>query len=914
MKNKQHTMRLKFLLISLFIFTLGFSQNTAIVTGTVTDKDMNNETLPFASVAIKGTNIGTNTDENGNYTLKIPAGSHTLVFGFLGYENIEVPITIAAGETKTISRAMSSTSVQLNDVVIEKTVNREKESALLLEQKNAVTIKQSIGAQEMSRKGVSDAEGAVTKVTGISKQQGSKNVFVRGLGDRYNSTTMNGLPLPSEDPTSKNISLDFFSSQVIKNIGVNKTFAPDIYGDVGGANIDIISKEFVGNDYLEVSISSGVNTQTYNKDFYTIDGGTFTGFTDKKTHVNNLNKYTFKNSLDPNMQSTQINTGLSVSGGKRFKIGDNNLSMFLTGSFGNKYLYRDGSIKQTNSSGAISQDMDFEKYTYNVSQTLMGNFKYRYNDFNTLSFNSLYIHNNVQDFANYSGFNGADGEVTDLAYQRRQQINDNNLFVNQLISDTKLNDNMDLNMGVTYNMIRSSEPDRRINNLLYRNGTYRANSDSAGNNERYFGEMDEDEFAGKGALTYAFNNEKETKIDVGFNARNTSRQFNAIIFNHDFTTSTQEIDINNFDATFNQQSIDNGTFELQTGRATSQSNPIAFIPFKYDGLRNIFAGYAVFTHSFRPDLTLSAGIRYEKVYQRVNYDTNIANNTTFGDAKIDESYILPSFNLKYNLNDNNILRLAGSMSYTLPQFIEVAPFKYQYPNFSIQGNNNLVPSETYNVDLKYEFYPSKDEIVAVTGFYKHIDNPINRSEIPSGGNTLTFFNTGSSAMVAGLELETKFNLYKVQDVDTGHKTIFSGGVNVSYLYSKQKLEATLPQFSKKEDKLQGASPLLVNADLTFRKESDNFDFTTSMVLNYFSDRIYSIGTRGFENVIETGIPTLDFIAQTTLGEHFGIGIKAKNLINPDFKLVREAGANAPETVLSTYKRGLDLSLGLSYKF
>ncbi len=907
-------MRLKFLLISLFIFTLGFSQNTAIITGTVTDKDMNNETLPFASVAIKGTSIGTNTDENGKYTLKVPAGSHILVFGFLGYENIEVPITIAAGETKTIDRAMSSTSVQLNDVVIEKTINKEKESALLVEQKNAVTIKQSIGAQEMSRKGVSDAEGAVTKVTGISKQQGQKNVFVRGLGDRYNSTTMNGLPLPSEDPTSKNISLDFFSSQVIKNIGVNKTFGADLYGDVGGANIDIISKEFVGDDYLEVSISSGVNTQTYNKDFYTIDGGDFAGFTDKKSHVNNLNQYSFENSLDPNMQSTQLNSGLSVSGGKRFQIGDNNLSMFLTGSFANKYLYSEGTIKQTNSTGALSQDMDFQKYSYNVSQTLMGNFKYKYGDFNTLSLNSLYIHDNVQDYANYFGFNGADGETTDLAYTRRQQINNNNLFVNQLISDMKLNDNMDLNMGVTYNIVRASEPDRRINNLLFRDGTYRANSDSAGNNERYFGEMQEDEVAGRAVITYDFNNDKETKLDAGINARNTERKFSALIFNHDFTSSTQEIDINNLDGTFNQQNLDSGLFELQTGRATTQDNPLAFVPFTYDGLKNIFSGFANITHSFRPDLTLSVGVRYEKVYQKLDYNTNIANNQTFGDAKIDESYVLPSFNLKYSLNENNILRLAGSMSYTLPQFIEVAPFKYQYPNFSIQGNNNLVPSETYNIDLKYEFYPSKDEIIAVTGFYKNIDNPINRSEIPTGGNTLTFFNTGSSAMVAGVELETKVNIYKIENTETMHETVLSGGVNVSYLYTEQKLEAPLPQFTKKEDKLQGASPLLVNADLTFMKESDSFDFTTSMVLNYFSDRIYSIGTRGFENVIETGIPTLDYVAQTTIGEHFGISFKAKNLINPDFKLVREAGANAPETVLSTYKRGLDLSLGLSYKF
>ena len=198
-------MKLKFLFIALLFCSLGFAQSKGTIKGTVTDKDMGNEPMPFVSVAIKGTNIGANTDDNGKYSLSVPAGSHTLVFAFLGYETIEVPVTIAAGETKTIDQALGSTSVEIEEIVIERTVNREKESALLLDRKEAVTITEAIGAQEMSRKGVSDAEAAVTKVTGITKQQGEKNVFVRGLGDRYNSTTLNGMPLPSDDPEYKNI-------------------------------------------------------------------------------------------------------------------------------------------------------------------------------------------------------------------------------------------------------------------------------------------------------------------------------------------------------------------------------------------------------------------------------------------------------------------------------------------------------------------------------------------------------------------------------------------------------------------------------------------------------------------------------------------------------------------------------------
>lgn len=892
--------------------TLGFAQN-GTVTGTITDKDMNNETLPFANVSIKGTSMNTNTDENGSYTLQVPAGSYTAVITFLGYETAEVPFTIAAGETKTVNYSLSSTSVQLEDIVIEKTVSREKETALLLEQKNAVVIKQSIGAQEMSRKGVSDAEGAVTKVTGISKQQGEKNVFVRGLGDRYNSTTMNGMPLPSDDPEYKNISLDYFSSDIIKNISVNKTFSSDIYGDVGGANIDIVSKELSGEESLDLSVSSGVNTQTLNQDFLLMDGGNYLGnVPDKSANITNLQSYDFKNSLNPQQQSTQINSAIALAGGKKFTVGEDTFSVYLIGSHNTGFKYREGQLRQTTSVGTVFQDQDFERYTYNASQTFMGNFKYRIHNRHTISFNSLYIHSNTQTIGDYEGRNNPEQEG-DLEYLRRQQMNNNNLLVNQLLSEIKVNDNLSLDLGASYNIVRGSEPDRRSNTYIFRDGSYRPSTNSGGDHERYFAELDENDISGKAIASYYFTEAHNTKIDLGYNYRNTTRDFSALIFNHRFSTP-QSVDINNAAGLFNQESLDANIFQLQTGRGT-QNNPRVLDPFTYNGDRTIHSGLGTFTHTFSDVFTVVAGLRYEKVLQEVEYDTNIATSTVNGISKIDESYVLPNLNLKYSINDRNILRAAGSMSYTLPQFKEVAPFKYSDISFSSQGNPSLKPSENYNADLKYEFYPESDEIIAVTGFYKHITNPIARSEIPSGGNTLTYLNVGGSARAMGVELEIKKNIYKVETLEAGREKVFSGGLNISYLDSNQKLEDPLPQFTNSEDALQGASPLLVNADLSYRTANENYSFTTSLVANYFSDRIFSIGTRGFSNVIETGIPTLDYIAQTTLGKKFGISLKARNLLNPDFKLTRESNGNAnPEVTLLTYKLGLDFTLGLNYKF
>ena len=134
-------MKLKLIVAFLFITVFSYAQNKGIIEGTLTDKDLNNESLPFANVSIKGTNIGVTTDETGKYTISVDAGSYTIRFSFLGYETIEEKVEVKAGETVTINKALGSGSYQLKDVVIQNTVSREKETALLAEQKKAVEIK-----------------------------------------------------------------------------------------------------------------------------------------------------------------------------------------------------------------------------------------------------------------------------------------------------------------------------------------------------------------------------------------------------------------------------------------------------------------------------------------------------------------------------------------------------------------------------------------------------------------------------------------------------------------------------------------------------------------------------------------------------------------------------------------------------
>ncbi|MGK4566878.1 TonB-dependent receptor plug domain-containing protein [Flavobacterium sp. 3HN19-14] len=143
----------------------------------------------------------------------------------------------------------------------------------MLDQKNAVGIKQNIGAQELSRKGVSDVATAVTKTTGITKQEGSNNIFVRGLGDRYNSTTMNGLPVPSNDPENKNLGLEIFSTDIVESISIDKVYNSKLFGDYAGGNVDIISKDYKGSGMLKIELGSKVNTNALANDDFRFQKG-----------------------------------------------------------------------------------------------------------------------------------------------------------------------------------------------------------------------------------------------------------------------------------------------------------------------------------------------------------------------------------------------------------------------------------------------------------------------------------------------------------------------------------------------------------------------------------------------------------------------------------------------------------------
>lgn len=875
------------------------------IKGVVKDK-LSKEPLIGATIRLIGTPVGAVTDMDGNFELNgmgVLEGMYDLEIKYVGYKTeVRRKVRVENGNLVILNLELETDAQELSDVVVVAKKNRENENMLLLEQQKAVIAVQSVGVKELSRKGVSDAEGAVTKVSGVSKQNGVKNVFVRGLGDRYNATTFNGFALPSEDPEYKNISLDFFGTDVIQSVGVNKVFNAGGSSDVGGATIDIVSKELIGGGNFGIGISGGLNTQTLTADFLKMDGVNFLGFANR-TEPADKGSWGFKNKLDPSEKHLQINRSYSISGGKRFHIGENKdpLSFFVTAGHTTDYQYTDEIIRNTTTSGTVYKDMNGKKYTQNISQLALANVDYDMQNRHHMSYNFMMIHSNAQSVGDYSGKNSIfSDDYENLGLTRRQQANDNLLIVNQLMTNWGLTKTLSLDAGASYNIVKGYEPDRRINNLTKAENGYsllRGNSQ-----QRYFSMLNEDDINVKAGLVYRLkdNVEEISNIRLGYTGRFVDDNFEATEYNLTVGHSSAFPSLNDFslDDYYNEGNLSSGWFDIQKNID------------KYSVTKNIHSAYAEATYQFNRHWIVNLGMKYDKVDIDVDYNVNRGGSE--GSNTIEKDYFLPSVNLKYNLNEKNSLRLGASKTYTLPQAKEISPYRYVGVNFNSQGNPNLKPSDNYNIDLKWDFNPSPSEVISITGFYKLIKNPISRIEVASAGGYLSYENIADEATAAGVEVEIRKNLF-VRPVSNGANGInkLSFGLNGSYIYTNAKMPlATVTTGSQ----LEGAAPWIANFDLSHHFTKGERSFINTLVLNYVSDKIYTIGTQGFQDIMEQGIVTLDFVSQAKLNKYLSLTLKARNLLNPSYKLSREANESGEKVVLGDYKKGINISLGVSCTF
>jgi outer membrane receptor protein involved in Fe transport len=898
-----------------FVLLMNANAQNAVLRGTVTDLKTG-ETIVGASVFLGGTTIGVMSDFDGKFELKnISPGSYTLKCSFISYEPQAKEVVLSANDELNIDFKLGEAVVQVEEVTVVARANRENETLLLMEQKESEGIKESIGAQRLSSLGVSDAATAASKISGVTKNEGSGDVYIRGLGDRYLSTTMNGLPIPSDDVAKKNIELNLFSTDVIKNVGISKTYSVVGYGDQSSGQVDIASKTFT--DKTEVEISAGTGTNMFQNDvfgnFRTTQNmsNTTLGFFDGPGSLESAVKNESWNTLDYNFP---LNRGFSILGGKQFNLPNNDeLTVFATLSHDYSFNHNEGVYKKYRGYVLDRSFTDAENYKTSINTTGLLNVNYKINDDNNINLNTLFV-NKTTDELYEQGRNGKgyyyDQIPQDTAtFMRDQNIKQTTMLVNQLLGTHELSDKNTLKWAVGANFVSADEPNRIRNKVIM------LEEDKVFFVRRTYFEQSKsyqkiNDFEGNGfvndQIRFVDEEKRKLKVDYGVNFRFKTRDFNSL--KRAVTTRETATSIDNLDAVLNNQEL----YELGLIDYQDQAKEDT-----YNAILGVAAGYI--NAGFKSDkFSGNIGLRYEFDMLDVEWDvTNYLGRT--GSLNNPYHNFLPALNLKYDLNANNALRFAASKTITLPEFKELAPFEYVSPTGQVtKGNPDLQKSVDYNLDLKWEMFPTNKELISVTGFYKLINDPINLAQTRGSSGNFFYANTGEKANVYGVEVETRLGIIKAEQ--TG-KPDLNLALNATKMWFNQDLLENYQYNNKTEVDLQGAAGFIFNGSLVYSTNTEK-EFKATLTGNYSSDKILALGAPEsqtnsdiyFNNeIIEKGFTTLDMVVSKKLSKRVTVKLTGKNLLNPNIKQTKAIKPpSEPESTVTvrSYKKGISLKLGV----
>jgi len=931
-------MKFRILFIALLVSTLSFAKNDGTITGVLTDKNLNQKALAAAKVIIKEANISTSTDAEGKFSIIVQPGTYIVEFSLAGYESTEVIVTVNEGQTTITNESLIPTNYNLKEVVVKAAASREKETAILLDQKNAVVIKQSIGAQEMSRKGVSTVEEGLTKITGITKV-GSRGLFVRGLEDRYNNLLINDLAAPTNNPFLKIIPLDLFSTDIVGVIEVYKTFNPNIYGDFAGGTFNIqtsktsksITKINIGTSY---TVNSNFKKFSLSKDADSAEG--FFGLTADNRELPALLGKTpsshiftpqesldsFKSGFDVAEISSPLNTSIGILHSEKFKLNnERNFSYLFSINAENNYGVQEGVDRTfTYQSTGINYKTDFITTDSHYKTALTGLIGLNYNTQRLkLSMNSLYIKttdNLIKD--QFGVANAETGTGTNKTLIRTNQLDQSNYWNNQLLGEYVLNENNNqtIKAGVSYAKTKYDQPDRKaFSGVKTDNDGIIASI--AGNNfiKQYLEITGNSYLSGLAEYNLKFGGEnKNHKLTVGYNG-NASDMESSYRFISPTVGPNIDAPLNSIDEQLNGY-IASGAFNF---KESSNSTYKA----KLKDAAN--AGYANLLYKFNEKLEVNGGVRVENTNRQTKYRQQGSFDDPFVTLNYDKVYFLPSLNAKYGLTETTNIRLAGGVTYTKPVIMEAYPIEYiNADGTSMKGNPYLLNSDNYNVDLKYELFPTGKEMFAVSLFGKQMNNPIERTfTANAAGSTIITYLNSDNAVLYGAEIEFIYDLGRV----TKTFTDFSIGFNTSLMSTKAEVKPFIinPDGSQSESiethksrELQGASKWLINSDLKYQFNiNKDWSNTVSLVYSVFGKRIYAVGTNGLDHIYELPVQQLDFVLTSKLSEHIDLKFSADNLLDPARQF--EIGDDSVTPVLGdpvtkSYKKSRGFSLSLGYTF
>lgn len=932
----------RILILTAFFFNTAilFAQGpstSGIIAGKLVDSEMKDEPLPFANILIKGSSRGATTNLDGLFQIEdLDPGVYTLMVSYVGYESREISnVKVVPGKVTEVNTRLGASASALEEVVINTVSRKDSEVALLLEQKNALVIKQSIGAEEFSRKGVSTVEQGLSKISGITTVE-DRGTFVRGLDDRYNFLLVNGLPVASSDPDFKIIPLSYISTNIVSSIDVLKTFNASLYQDFAGATFEVNTTPAPSQPITTITVGVKYNSNTTFKDFYYDHSSDteFLGYTGNSRTLpaefgEDILSYSstpaessrlFNSSWTPSKISAPLATSFSISHGQKIINNEReNLGFYFSLNYDNSYHTRRGVERTLNSEGTAGQDFNSITYDFSTRKSALLSLDYDLIDKLQLTFNTIYLQNSSnfirEAYGRNDGFtqlNNRDFFIRDTRYTE----NDNLIF--QLLGKTDWQSKKhQLRFAGSAGIGNNKVPDRRVLRAAGTGEDAEYITTNGINPFRFFQNLENSAFSAKAEYSLGLQQDENldflSHLKIGYNLDAIKYDF----FNRTITAQVDNADLpklnTNDPEAFFRQGFSEGIL-----RYSGTFDPAA----KSQIIQVVNAGYLILEKQW-DKLFIDAGFRAEYASRQITFRSPLDRpDSPYEKLNYQPFDLSPALNIKYDLNDRSNLRLAASVTSTRPRLREILPTVYQDGDGNqVIGNPELKNSKNYNLDMKYEFFPENGQLLAFTVFGKYIQDPIERLARSTSVGYRTFFDNFEEANLYGLELEAKVNAGSVVDNEFADK--FSLGFNGILMDSKATAAIDNPKFAavtNKNRSLQGASNWGINADILYRIfQQGNTESSLNLIYNTFGKRIYAVGVEGADEIYEKPLRELDLVWATQFDKSWSLKLTARNLLNEETMFYQDPTREIRfpgefSNIIESFNTGTTFGASLTFKF
>jgi outer membrane receptor protein involved in Fe transport len=946
-------MLLLLLLIGLVPAISAKAADTGQLSGKVVDAKTG-ELLLGVTVMLEGTTKGSTTNIDGTFLIKnVPVGIYNLVVSSVGYITKKYDSLEVKKGVQNIDLSLEQQTVDLNKkIVVTAKMAESSDAAVLRNRQKAVTVSDAIGAQAISRAGGGNTAQALIRVTGASTD--GKFVFIRGLGDRYSNTQMNGTVLPTPDPDKQAVPLDLVPSDLLENVVVTKSFMADMPGNFSGGSINLITKDFpekrtisfaTGTSYNSIVTNSTVlGTSASSTDWRASDDGMrqLPEFLQNPDNIDDLPKgntiirdstvaetiknasQSFRNDYSPKKRTAPLNQSYAINVGDNFQLFGNSLGIVgsLAYSRQQKY-YENGEVRLS----YAANDSLLETYyeftdSRGVDEVLWGGLasaSYRLGTNHILGMNYIY-NRNAESEARYLVGHEYYNDPYSWLESRVVSYTERNLGSLQFKGEHRFSLLLPLHLEWRFgsSTTRQEQPDLREfeNNYFVDSSNYPEIDTLYGIGSgyrwpaRFWRSLEESN--NEYNFNLAAKLSRNVRMKVGMSYLKKERENRQIQFN---MTGDPNL-LNNFNGDVDRFADTAGYYTRYGSNPSNYSYvfPVYYINGtqmrdQYDGTQKITAEYLMLEMPLIGRLNFVGGIRHENTDMAVtSFDPSRRG------GKIDGSDWLPSLSLIYELNDRMNLRAAYGRTLARPNLREIAPYGAEEFAGSrlFVGNDSLTYTKIRNYDVRWEWFMRPGEIVAISAFYKKFKDPIE----------LTFFSSNydiwpvnaPEAKNYGLELEFRKRL----DVVADFLRNFNLGGNMTLVNSKLKIPEkewqemlSVDRNAPRHRPMANQSPYIINANIGF--SSFRSGTTADIFYNVFGRRFYYNAQGGAPDIYEMPRHSLDMTFSQAIWRGVSLKLSGKNLLNAHFEADYYYLGTGEKVVYRKYDIGRTFGVSLNYR-